>query len=468
MIKKNKMRGFTLVELLAVIVILAIILVIAVPKVMSVIEDSKKATLEATAKMIAGSAEKVKVQNTVLGKDEEITCDSVAKLNDIDYDTCEVEFVDNTAKVTIKGSGKFAGLYVCNATKTEATAINESCGLRTLTVELDGGTDTVDYNPKYEAGSTVILTEPTKEGYTFNGWTVTGAGASVTGNTLTMGSEATIVTATWEEERIFSTDSWETIVAAVKQAETNGTEYPYEVGNAKTVDMDINGDGTAEEYTIRVANKTKCSEVTVTSKTACGFVLEFADIITDYNMNPAGEYNGTQYDSGTNLGGWPASAIRKYLNDIDTSSEEDGVIYNALPEELRAGIINTYVVSSHGNGDTTGELENDNFGSTDKLYLLSPQEVWGTSFTDQYDSTNGTSRQLDYYAEYEGEGYTGVSTTNYAGAIKYNGSTASQWWLRSAISYYDYIFYSVNSNGYWGNNYAYYSIGVSPTFRLAE
>ena len=56
--------GFTLVELLAVIVILAIILVIAVPKVMSVIEDAQKATLESTAKMIASAAEKAKVQNT--------------------------------------------------------------------------------------------------------------------------------------------------------------------------------------------------------------------------------------------------------------------------------------------------------------------------------------------------------------------------------------------------------------------
>ena len=63
--KRNEKNGFTLVELLAVIVILAIILVIAVPKVMSVIEDSKKAALESTAKMIASSAEKVKVQNTL-------------------------------------------------------------------------------------------------------------------------------------------------------------------------------------------------------------------------------------------------------------------------------------------------------------------------------------------------------------------------------------------------------------------
>ena len=64
--KNQTKNGFTLVELLAVIVILAIILVISVPKVMSVIEDSKKATLESTAKMIASSVEKQKVQNIVL------------------------------------------------------------------------------------------------------------------------------------------------------------------------------------------------------------------------------------------------------------------------------------------------------------------------------------------------------------------------------------------------------------------
>ena len=125
--KRNKKNGFTLVELLAVIVILAIILVIAVPKVMSVIEDSKKATLESTAKMIASAAEKAKVQNTVLGKTEDITCDSVAKINKLDYEDCKVNFEENTAKVSIKGSGKFAGLFVCNGDKTEATATTEEC-----------------------------------------------------------------------------------------------------------------------------------------------------------------------------------------------------------------------------------------------------------------------------------------------------------------------------------------------------
>ena len=123
--KKNSKNGFTLVELLAVIVILAIILVIAVPKVMSVIEDAKKATLESTAKMIASQAEKQKVQNTVLGNNEAITCEEITNINDVDYEDCDIAFDNNTAKVTITGSGKFDGLYVCNGTKTEATATKE-------------------------------------------------------------------------------------------------------------------------------------------------------------------------------------------------------------------------------------------------------------------------------------------------------------------------------------------------------
>ncbi|HHT38306.1 MAG TPA: prepilin-type N-terminal cleavage/methylation domain-containing protein [Mollicutes bacterium] len=48
---RNK-KGFTLVELLAVIVILAIILAIAVPGISNMIDNSKKSAFEADAKMI--------------------------------------------------------------------------------------------------------------------------------------------------------------------------------------------------------------------------------------------------------------------------------------------------------------------------------------------------------------------------------------------------------------------------------
>ena len=202
----NKRKGFTLVELLAVIVILAIILVIAVPKVLDVIKDSKKATLESTAKMIASSAEKAKVQNDLLGKTEKLECESVAKLNDIDYGSCDIEFDGNTAKVTIAGSGKFEGLNVCGGTKTIASATSNSCILSKLTVDLDGGNDNnTQYNAKYDAGSTITLTVPTKEYCEFKGWViVSGTDASVEGNTLTIGKTDTEVKAVWEDSRTFT------------------------------------------------------------------------------------------------------------------------------------------------------------------------------------------------------------------------------------------------------------------------
>ena len=155
------------------------------------------------------------------------------------------------------------------------------------------------------------------------------------------------------------------------------------MGDTKTVDM-----GTFETHTLRIANTSTPAECSTTgfSQTACGFVLEFADIITTHNMN----------STGTNVGGWPATELRAYVNND---------IYNALPEILRNAIINTTVVSGHGS--TAGET---NFTSTDKLYLLSTKEVWGkegTTNTINYDSAEIETRQLDYYSAQN------VTTSNY-------------------------------------------------------
>ena len=401
--KRNKKNGFTLVELLAVIVILAIILVIAVPKVMDVIKDSKKATLESTAKMIASSAEKLKVQNDLLGKTEELDCNKVAKINNLDYADCDIDFDGNTAKVTIVGGGKFEGLYVCGGTKTVSTATDEECSGSTGSVEVGE----------------------------------------------------------------FGTDSWETIVAAVQQAQTSETEYPYNVGDEKTVDMDVDGNGTAEQYTIRIANKTKCSTLdaegkSVTSKTACGFVLEFKDIIKKMKMR----------DTDTNAGGWPATNVRTYLNNENDITS----LYNLLPAALSVEIINTYVVSSHGSSDTSGNLDDDNFGYDDKLYLLSIYEVYGSGSVADTAATNTITRQLDYYKDNE------VTEADFEGAAKTYGDEGNYWWwLRSAVSNDDSSFFLITDNNNWGcdgcsaihaaDNFGgddEYDGGISPAFRLGE
>ena len=122
----KKKKGFTLVELLAVIVILAVILIIAMPKISDVIKNSKEASLETTAKLIASQAEKKYTENQVLDNSSTIKCSDVAKISNADYESCNITFDDKgNAKVTIVGKGKFEGMAVCNANKNSATVSSD-------------------------------------------------------------------------------------------------------------------------------------------------------------------------------------------------------------------------------------------------------------------------------------------------------------------------------------------------------
>ena len=229
----------------------------------------------------------------------------------------------------------------------------------------------------------------------------------------------------------FATDSWETIITAVK--ENNISKY--NVGDTKTVDM-----GTYGTHTLRIANTSTPSECSTSgfSQTACGFVLEFADIITTHKMN----------DTTTNVGGWPVTSMRTFVNND---------IYNAIPSEIKNAIIDTTVVSGHGYNDTT------NFTSTDKLYLLAPGEVWTdwkTSDRASTDTAKDLTRTLDYYTS------IGVTTSNYSGAIKKYGTNDYFWWLRAAYSYNTDTFLDANNIGYWSYDTANVSSGVAPAFRL--
>ena len=235
----------------------------------------------------------------------------------------------------------------------------------------------------------------------------------------------------------FEKDSWTTIATNVR----NGNIDNYKVGDTKTVDM-----GDYGTHTLRIANTSTPSECNTEgfSQTACGFVLEFTDIITTNYMNPSGTHNGANYTLGWSKDGWPASKMRTFVN-------RD--IYNALPTEIKNIIIDTTVVSGHGSEDTT------NFTSTDKLYLLAPKEIY-KNWSDSYDTAKDLTRTLDYYTA------QGVTTSSYSGAIKKNGTSAAYWWLRSASSDYDIDFYIVIYNGDWNNNNANNTNGVSPVFRL--
>ena len=124
---RKKRNAFTLIELLAVIVILAVILVISIPRILDVIETSKLDSFKTSAQIIADSAEKKYVENKLNNIDEVITCENVTKLSKEDYEYCFVK-IDNGGKatVTIEGKGKFKDLAICNGTKT-SVELSDTC-----------------------------------------------------------------------------------------------------------------------------------------------------------------------------------------------------------------------------------------------------------------------------------------------------------------------------------------------------
>ena len=230
----------------------------------------------------------------------------------------------------------------------------------------------------------------------------------------------------------FAEDSWETISKVVQSGQLDA----YPVGSEKEVEIAGNS------YTLRVANNTtpdECNQEDF-SQTACGFVVEFVDILMTGSMN----------NTNTNVGGWPATEAKALAN---------GEYFNYLPNDLQKVIIDTKVISGHGS--TSDET---NFTSIDKLYLLSTHEVYedvtSNSYLKTYDTAYNNTRQLDYYKS------KGVTTNSYSDAIKqYDGSDYT-WWLRAAYSPDNEVFYGVNDYGGYGYYYAAGTHGFAPAFRI--
>ena len=230
----------------------------------------------------------------------------------------------------------------------------------------------------------------------------------------------------------FSTDSWSTIISSVKANNKRG----YKVGDTKKIDL-----GTYGTHTLRVANISKSDSCGNSgySESGCGFVIEFADIITNRVIN----------STSTTRGSWSATTIRTFVNND---------IYNLLPTDLKNGILNTNVITGHGNS------EDNNSTSTDKLYLLSPIEIYGSVST-TYDSAINVTNQLDYYKQ------NNVSLNSYDSAIKntvVSGGTGSvnAWWTRTPAQIMDGQFMMVTDTGNLYSTYLTQQLGVSPAFRI--
>lgn len=242
----------------------------------------------------------------------------------------------------------------------------------------------------------------------------------------------------------FATDSWKTIAKAVRDNDTDN----YSVGDTKCVALNgittTNNNGCENgEFKVRITNMSTPNECSTDgfSQTACGFVVEFVDLVSKYYMNPAGEHEGISYDYGWNTGGWPNTAMYTYLNSN---------IYSILPNDLKNNIIDTYTVSGYGND---GE---SNFISTNKIYIPS----YGEIFDDltHNDTAENKSRKFDYYDDYD---------VQVSGEAKYYNGTTIWWWLRTpSHDNYGDSFHYIENLTTCGNWLASASLGVAPFFRV--
>jgi len=132
---KNK-KGFTLVELLAVIVILAIILAIAIPGISGIITNAKKGAFESDAKMIITGIEYKVLQASIdttatapIVHTTELVAARLAELanygadsaNYTDFSITDMDPI--TITLTSASTSEFGAWSTTGATKTSVTAI---------------------------------------------------------------------------------------------------------------------------------------------------------------------------------------------------------------------------------------------------------------------------------------------------------------------------------------------------------
>ena len=250
-------KGFTLVEILSVIVVLGVMAILVFPNAGQSNDIKKEKELENLIKTIENSAKmyhsfnentyKVSIETLV---DEEYLISNITNpvteelmdgcvrttLNEegtyeYNYGSCDIinvpfkavlnggsttqtfqsTYPDSTLlEITnptregytfsgwqvVKGNSVLNGkTLVIGTTETEIYAMWKTWP--TLTINYDGGTPSEELNPSYETGDILELKDPTKTGYAFIGWTLESGDGDLSGNIFTVGNENAVIKANW-------------------------------------------------------------------------------------------------------------------------------------------------------------------------------------------------------------------------------------------------------------------------------
>ena len=171
----EKGKGFTIVELLAVIVILAIVLAIAIPRISNYEKERKKDLFFSVAKNILREIEYENVDNEDSLSSILSSIEIDVSNNQIDIDKSKVyRDVDGEITINLFGKGSYDGLYLCNVKSSTKKANYEdnSCLSNKISVNFNPMGGSINLTKKeVSVGETYgELPIPVKKNYAFIGW----------------------------------------------------------------------------------------------------------------------------------------------------------------------------------------------------------------------------------------------------------------------------------------------------------
>ena len=250
-------KGFTLIELIATIVIIILMGLIVTPKVIDIINDNRikgykeiEARLEeAAAKYVSDNYVDSNESYIIIQKEQLIDGKYIGEIYDLkDHSVCD-------AYVTVSnlnGIVEFDAILSCPSYLTDTV---------TLTVNLDEGNTKQQFLDSYKSGTEIRLEEPIKTGYLFEEWFVTSGDSSIKGNVLKIGKNDTTIVATYKDSKTILTvdldggTTTQTFASSYVEGATIELETPTKTGYTFNKWEIVNGNSTIDGSSFTIGSK---------------------------------------------------------------------------------------------------------------------------------------------------------------------------------------------------------------------